>query len=47
MTPAQVDLLIAAEHRLSAPADPSQRAHEQDGNVVDLAHLAALAKKAR
>jgi len=43
MTPAQFDLLLDAEQRLSAPADSSQRA---TGTGPDLIALAA-ARKAR
>ena len=46
MTPAQLDLLLAAEHRLSAPpAGVSQRASDADAD--DLFKLAALARKGR
>lgn len=47
MTPAQVDHLLGAEHRLSAPADPSQRAQDAGDVGIDLVALANRARKAR
>lgn len=44
MTPAQLDYLLDAEHRLSAPVDGPQRAQEP---AMDLVGLAARARKGR
>lgn len=40
MTPSQLDLLLDAEARLSASADPSQRAPESEHDLIALAHKA-------
>lgn len=38
MTPAQLDLLLAAEDRLSASADSTQRASDPSLDLIALAH---------
>ena len=46
MTPAQLDLLLAAEHHLSAPVGTPQRASDEDPSI-DLFALAAAARRGR
>lgn len=48
MTPAELGILLDAEHRLTAPAPAgASGAPVEQGTMGDLTDLAALARKAR